>query len=347
MKCETAVPLFLASLAVAPATAGPTDPGGVAVEVSGECNPFLAGQPPGTTSKTDVAPDQSPLLVPMTVAGGEVLEFTGVDGTVSYDGEVWFGPEDGFSQYSASDLGISGYTMPLCALLGVFLPDHTNSGPAPAELDFSGAASRDFATLAPELFQSFFIGDGLRADGATAQRFVVPPGATRLFLGVCDGSEWNNNLGSFQCTVDLTTCVCTVAIYCTAKVNSQGCTPAIGYVGTPSLTGSDDFYIEASNVLNYRAGLLIWSRSPDAKPFLGGVLCVSPPIRRTTLQDSAGNPGEEDCSGTYEFHMSQAYMAAYAIGCGDTVYAQYWSRDPLSVPHPAGLTDAIEFSPCL
>lgn len=322
--------------------------GGATVEVSAQCNPFLAGQPPGTMSKTDVAPAQSPLLVVLDVSACETLRFTAVSGAVSYGpSHPFYDPEGGFAQFSAPDLGISGYTMPVCALLGVFLPDQTNSGPAPADLDFSTPASRDFATLEPEMFQTFFIGDGLREDGATVQVFIVPAGATRLFLGVCDGFGWNNNVGSFQCTYEQQSCSCgTPAIYCTAKVNSQGCTPVISFTGSPSLGGGDDFFVEASNVLNFRAGMLIWSRAPAALPFLGGTLCVALPIKRTTLQDSAGNPGLEDCSGTYSFHMSQAYMAAQGIAFGDVIYTQYWSRDPMSAPSPAGLTDALAFSPC-
>lgn len=325
----------------------PTIDGGESVQVSSQCNPFLAGQPPGAMSKTDVAPAQSPLLVVLDVSACETLRFTAVSGSVSYgQTNPYYGPEGGFNEYSSPDLGIAGFTIPICALLGVFLPDHTNSGPAPADLDFSSAASRDFASLAPELFQPFFIGDGLRNDGTSVQTFFVPAGATRLFLGVCDGFQWHDNVGNFQCTYEQVSCSCGApASYCTAKVNSQGCTPAIGFTGSPS-SGSDDFFIDASNVLNYRAGMLIWSRAPAALPFQGGTLCVALPIRRTTLQDSAGEPGSEDCSGTYSFHMSQAYMASQGVAFGDVIHAQYWSRDPLSSPYPAGLTDALQFSPC-
>ncbi|HET9834372.1 MAG TPA: PEP-CTERM sorting domain-containing protein [Vicinamibacterales bacterium] len=47
----------------------------------------------------------------------------------------------------------------------------------------------------------FFIGDGRRLDGVTPQYFIVPNGATRLFLGTMDGFEWNNNAGSLDVTV--------------------------------------------------------------------------------------------------------------------------------------------------
>jgi hypothetical protein len=68
-------------------------------------------------------------------------------------------------------------------LIGVFLTDAVPTGPPPATLNFTG--NRDFTSIAPGLAQTFFIGDGRRAAGR-AQRFRVPTGATRLYLGLAD-----------------------------------------------------------------------------------------------------------------------------------------------------------------
>jgi hypothetical protein len=58
--------------------------------------------------------------------------------------------------------------------------------------------------VSPGVQQVFFIGDGLTGTGSgTTQQFVVPPGATRLFLGTMDAYEWNNNAGSFGVTLGL------------------------------------------------------------------------------------------------------------------------------------------------
>jgi hypothetical protein len=86
---------------------------------------------------------------------------------------------------------------PINALVGVFLDDNQpNLTPTPAKnLDFSTSASRDFSTLKPDLKQIFFIGDGMNSNGQT-QEFVVPQGATRLFLATWDFYEWNNNAGA-------------------------------------------------------------------------------------------------------------------------------------------------------
>ncbi len=130
--------------------------------------------------------------------------------------------------------------------------------------------------------------------------------------------------------------------YCSAKVNSQGCLPAISYEGLPSASIANNFRVKASNVINQKIGLLLWGRGPLNLPFFGGTLCVGAPQRRTTPQSSAGSLGAPDCSGEYSFHFSQAYMVAESILPGDQIYAQYWSRDTADA-FGVGLTDALSF----
>jgi hypothetical protein len=62
--------------------------------------------------------------------------------------------------------------------VGVFLTDDPPSANAPDRLDFT--KNERFHTLAPEIGQTFFIGEG------GDRTFRVPPGATRLFLGFAD-----------------------------------------------------------------------------------------------------------------------------------------------------------------
>ncbi len=132
--------------------------------------------------------------------------------------------------------------------------------------------------------------------------------------------------------------------YCTAKVNSLACLPSIGYAGAATISGPDDFYVTTAGVLNEKAGIMIWSHGPDNRPFMGGTLCVAPPIIRTPVQGSGGNPPPPDCSGSYSFHFSQAYMAGKSIVAGMRLFAQYWSRDPgFAPPDDVGLTDGLEF----
>ncbi|MCK6447801.1 MAG: FG-GAP repeat protein [Planctomycetes bacterium] len=142
-------------------------------------------------------------------------------------------------------------------------------------------------------------------------------------------------------------CECAVTSYCTAKVNSLGCTPVIFATGTPSLSApNDDFHVLASNVLNKKFGLFFWGAEPAAIPFQGGTLCVKPPIVRTPVQSSGGSPTGSDCTGTYDFHFSRAYMHAHLLAPG-LIRGQYWSRDPgFSPPNNVGLTAALAISIC-
>lgn len=134
--------------------------------------------------------------------------------------------------------------------------------------------------------------------------------------------------------------------YCTAKTNSQGCTPRIAYTGFPRVSGPDDFVLYAADVLDHKAGLLFWGRTAQITPFQGGTKCVATPTVRTALADSGGALPPGNCTGSYSFHFSHAYTNANALQAGDNVYAQWWSRDPASLPHTTGLTDALRFSVC-
>lgn len=82
-------------------------------------------------------------------------------------------------------------------LVGVFL-GNANPVRPPARLDFSDAAQgTSFAELSPALGQTFFIGDGTTRSGLQ-QRFVIPPGATRLYLGFADAFSFQGPPGAYS-----------------------------------------------------------------------------------------------------------------------------------------------------
>ncbi|MDX2038289.1 MAG: PEP-CTERM sorting domain-containing protein [Isosphaeraceae bacterium] len=181
---------------------------GVVLEVSAQASPFFAGMPSDTTLPLgDTALGQAPVeVVGLDFAAGSRLIFSAF-GFASYNNSEFSGP-DGLTNTPAlrgASFGISGYQMPLNALVGVFLgPLRPDVTPSPAALNFLGPGGLDQSEIAPMLKQVFFIGDGRTFDGVT-QTFVVPTGATRLFLGVADFAPWNNNGGSYQVEVDLVT----------------------------------------------------------------------------------------------------------------------------------------------
>jgi hypothetical protein len=180
--------------------------GNAQTTVKASANPWLAGMPDGTTTSVggDSAPAHSPIIAPSAfVVPGAKLEFA-VTGSVSSDNgfSAYSGPDGRVStttHFNGSENGIADVTAPIEALVGVFLDNNvpTNSVPPPPFAD-----ARTNAVFRPALKQPFFIGDGLTGSGAgTRQGFVVPDGATRLFLGTMDSFQWNNNLGSFLVNV--------------------------------------------------------------------------------------------------------------------------------------------------
>jgi hypothetical protein len=179
------------------------------LKVPGSANPWLAGMPDGTTADgVDVAPAQSPVLVPaLSLAPGSALTFT-ITGGVGYGPARPVAPPDGGDSVAphraGAEHGIPDLTAPHESLVGVFLgPDQPSLSPPPAGLDFSTASSRDSTVFRPLLKQPFFIGDGRTSTGAT-QFIIVPVGATRFFLGAMDGTKWNDNIGAFSVQITAT-----------------------------------------------------------------------------------------------------------------------------------------------
>ena len=142
--------------------------------------------------------------------------------------------------------------------------------------------------------------------------------------------------------------------YCTAKLNSLGCTPQIGFIGSPSATAGSGFVVSSTNVRNNKSGLLFYGVSGRAStPYQGGTLCVQPQIKRTGAVNSGGTPAPaNDCSGVYAIDMN-----AFAVSAGPPVPlpalavpgtlvdCQFWGRDPgFPPPNNTTLSDALEYT---
>lgn len=182
-----------------------------ATVVPGRANPYLAGMPDGSADGNDTAPDQSPVLATgLNLGLGGQLTFTNAVGGTDRGGGcsltppyVGCDPIDGstFFNHSGGDTnGISAVRAPISALMGVFLSaDQPSLTAAPPELNFQ-TLGLNFTSLSPLMKQLFFIGDGKTAANEV-QLFVIPAGATRLYLGTMDGFGWFNNSGAI--TVDV------------------------------------------------------------------------------------------------------------------------------------------------
>lgn len=189
----------------------------ISVSVPGTSDMWLAGMPDGSTASSgDTAPAHSPVLVIGLDLSVDFLTFNATGGVLHQGGcpPSCNTPDGGtFFNHSPGALnGISDVRAPINSLLGVFLNDsQPDSSAAPATLNFETLGT-DFASFVPELKQVFFIGDGLTGDGVgELQEFLIPTGATRLFLGTMDGFGWFNNTGAFD--VDVTAVPVPAAIW--------------------------------------------------------------------------------------------------------------------------------------
>ena len=203
---------WLPALAVALLSSAAASANSNSLTVAGVSDIWLASQPNGTVLSTgfggsDVVPANSPVLAStgLTLAPGGILTFS-VSGTINFGGCVSPSPDGAgvCSTFTGNPFfGISSYVGPINALVGVFLDNNTPAGSAPAGLDFTSPASQSQPVASPQLRQVFFIGDGLTGTGSGAvQQFVIPAGATRLFLASSDGPGASfNNSSSFAVTV--------------------------------------------------------------------------------------------------------------------------------------------------
>ncbi|MFZ4575469.1 MAG: hypothetical protein ACOYN0_13810 [Phycisphaerales bacterium] len=168
---------------------------GVEVFVDGKCNIFGAGlaTPP---SPGGGGGGVRPVFLSLVGHSSTYVELTGVTGSVTAG--VTFplnGADGGTSASGTTDVlsfgGISGivHANRTLFLTGLFLGPANASDPAPARLDVTNANS--LPEFSPLLAQTFFMGDGLDA-GGNLQRFNIPAGATRFYLGFVDALDFGN-----------------------------------------------------------------------------------------------------------------------------------------------------------
>lgn len=208
----------------------------------------------------------------------------------------------------------------------VFLHDRSTATTTRLSLNSAGAQGTKTSTL-----------PAISADGAFVAFETASPGFAPGDVNTL-ADIFVRSLG-LSCTA--------MATYCTAKVNSLGCTPSIGASGAPFLSGPDAFRITAVNVLSAKPGLLLWSNASAAQPFMGGTLCLAAPIKRMGGQASIDAGLSLACTGTYSFAFDQSYAASQGLIPGQTLFAQIWSRDPGFVaPASVGLTNALQLTIC-
>jgi len=200
-----------------PPTMVPSGPKTISLAVKGTDVIYLAGRVDVKIPPLGAEDESFPILrcnselletfpASIAVTPGAQLTFKVTGAMDFWGGTSPNGPDGTDVSAIESRDGLSGYTGPQGALVGVFL-DAANpkDRSAPDALDMESLGT-EFATLTPALGQVFFIGDGLTGTGeGNVQKLTVPRGAMRLFLGIADASGfggqpgcYGDNLGAFQ-----------------------------------------------------------------------------------------------------------------------------------------------------
>jgi subtilisin family serine protease len=182
------------------------------------------------------------------------------------------------------------------------------------------------------------------AAGSTSTSFVLASSTTPRYFHL-RAQDAAGNWSATRTFGPLLVNASSVSTYCTAKTNSLGCVPAIGTNLAQPSKSAGTFTVTCSNVLNQKNGLLFWAMSSSATPFQGGFKCVGNPTNRTASISSGGPLSGNSCTGSYAFTFSTAYMNSVGLNPGDTVFAQWWMRDPAS-PSTTGLSNGVRFTVC-
>lgn len=136
-----------------------------------------------------------------------------------------------------------------------------------------------------------------------------------------DPAEWPTLIVDFTPPV--------VGTYCVSRVSSNGCAPAIGWSGIPSSSPASAFVVSVAQAPQQRAASLVYSLSgPASTPFLGGTLCIAPPLTRCAVTTTSG--GFLACSGTASFNFQARVSSGIdpRLTPGAVVHAQWHLRDP-------------------
>ena len=260
----------------------------------------LAGQPAGTqsTKNQGSAPLNSPVQVNIPFVAGQALRITA---TGSVDGA---GPDGSANctDFFRAEFSIPEIDSPCRTLVGVFLGDSTR--PQPPAVDFRGDSNQALI-VRPLIQQPFMIGSGLNAAG-DPKVFVVPTGATRLFLSAVANA---NSTGSFGATVS------------TALVPDEPGNP-VRVSGASVITLANQAAGTISNN-TIRSAPLNAPAQVNLPLIAGQVLRIV----ASGSVDGAGPDGQPNCNDFFRSEFSVAEIDAHCralvgVFLGDTVRAQ-------------------------
>lgn len=135
-------------------------------------------------------------------------------------------------------------------------------------------------------------------------------------------------------------------VYCWPAKGPGGCQPQFAQSGISSATGGTSHELRIGQAPNGQIGLLLYSSAgPNPKLTGMGWLCLTPPLRRMSVQTTGGSPPPTiDCTGTFveDFNSWVASGQDAALVPGAAVWVQGWTRDP-TAGSGALFSDAVAF----
>lgn len=170
------------------------------------------------------------------------------------------------------------------------------------------------------------------SDARIFEAALTPQGAL-----VAGGYSSDGALGGFDVLGMRVDLAASPQAYCTAKVNSLGCTPTFSFAGLSSAAATSGFTTFVRNLRNQKSGLYFYSLlGAAAAPFQGGWYCVQTPVRRAPLGNTGGTLiAFDDCTGVlaldwnaFAHGLSGAAPAPELLTPGTSIWCQAWSRDP-------------------
>lgn len=132
-----------------------------------------------------------------------------------------------------------------------------------------------------------------------------------------------------------------VAAYCTSKLSSSGCSPAIAGLGIPSLRAPGAFSLATHNLESNTSALSFFSLGAGAPtPFRGGWYCVGTPAVRLSVRSSGGTA---PCSCVITYTLADVLATSIGganLDAGRYLYVQTWGRDA-GDPFGVSLSNAL------
>lgn len=130
-------------------------------------------------------------------------------------------------------------------------------------------------------------------------------------------------------------------VYCVSHVDTDGCIASVQLgSGSASLSGADSLDIMASDVRTSSMGLMFYGFAPANIPLQNETLCMGAPLQRGSVSSSGGIG---TCGGSFSVSFGASQISAAGLGVGDSVYAQFWYRDPGDLQFGSAFSNAAWF----